>query len=216
MGSRAAIVVFGLVLAVGAGVLWLPFLTKEREAISETPTPIALHEPARVVLRAGARLCLRGVTFDRDSEVVGFTLVRSPAAGAALVVSAAAPGYRARAVARPLAGQNRVPLAPPRRSAIGRLCIADAGRGAIALAGTTDPGTTSPPVTSIDGRAIGPDVAITLYRAAPSSYLDRAGDILRHASAFAWGTGFLWALAVLIVAGLPVAIAWGLALSLRT
>ena len=216
MARRAPIVAFVLVLGLGAGLLWLPFLTRRGEAISETPTPIALHEPARVVLRAGATACLRGVTFDRDSEVVGFALVEPPHHRAALVVTAAAPGYRARAVARPSAGANRVPLAAPRRSVIGRLCLAHPGPGTIVLAGTTDPGTTSPPVTSIDGRAITPDIAITLYRRAPSSYLGRAADILRHASTFAWGTALLWALAVLVVVGLPVAVIWGLAVSLRS
>ena len=216
MARRMPAIAFVVVLAWGVAVLWLPFLTRTREAISQTPVPIALHEPARIVLRAGATACLRGVTFDRDSEVVGFTRGGAARAPAALIVSAAAPGYRARTVAPPQGTVVRVPLAPPRRSVIGRLCIANAGRRAIVLPGTTDPGSAEPPFTSIDGRAIVPDVAVSLYRRRPSSYLSRVGGILRHASTFAWDPAVLWGLAILVLVGVPVAVVWGLALSLRS
>ena len=61
-----------------------------------------------------------------------------------------------------------------------------------------------------------PDVAASLYRRRPSSYLSRAGGILRHASTFAWDPAVLWGLAILVLVGVPVAVVWGLALSLRS
>src|SRR4051794_8489477 len=200
---------FVAVLLVGAVLLWRPFVTREHEAISATPTPIALYEPVPVPLRPGATACLDGVTFERDSEVVGFA-----ARGAGpLVITAAAPGYRARAVARPPLA--RAPLTPPRDAVTARLCVRNAGRGAVVLPGTTDAGSTAPPTATIDGRPIAPDIAMTLYRRRPSSYLARAGDIVRHAAAFAWSPALLWLLGVLVVLGVPAAVAYGLALSLR-
>src|SRR5439155_21026411 len=131
-----------------------------------------------------------------------------------LVLSAAAPGYRARATARPRTPRVRAPIAPPARSTIGRLCIANAGRRAIALAGTAERGTASRPVVSVNGAPIVPDIAVSLYRRAPSSYLIRATDILRHASTYTWGVlgpPALAALAVLLLAGVPAGVMWGLA-----
>jgi hypothetical protein len=204
--ARAA---FAVVLVVGAVLLWRPFLTREHETISATPTPIALYEPVPIVLRPESIACLTGVRFERDSEVVGFA-----ARGVGpLVITATAPGYAALAVARPPLVRAR--LTPPSEPVTGRLCIRNAGRHAVALPGTTDPGSTAPPVTTIDGRPITPDAAVTLYRRAPSSYLARAGDIVRHAAAFAWSPALLWLFAVLVVLGVPAAIAYGLALSLR-
>ena len=195
---------FVAVLVVGAIVLWRPFLTREHEVLSATPAPIALYEPTTVALRPGATACLHGVTFAPDAEVAGFT------ADGPLVVTAAAPGYRARAV-----GRDRVAITPPRRSVTGRLCLRNAGRRPVAIAGTTDPGSTAPPVTTIDGRPIAPDIALALYERAPASDLARAGEIVRHAAALAWSPGVLWVLVLLVLVGVPGAIAYGFALSLR-
>ena len=218
MARRLPLVVFVVVGAVGALELWLPCLTASREVISQTPSPPALYDATPVRLRGHDVACLQGVTFDRDSEVVGLTLAEPPARHVALVLSAAAPGYRARATARPESVSVRAPIAPPARSTIGRLCIANAGRGAIALAGTAEPGTASRPVASVNGAPIGPDIAVSLYRRRRSSYLARAGDILRHASTYTWGVlgpAALALLAVVLLVGVPAGVLWGLADSLR-
>src|SRR4051794_20695007 len=152
--ARAA---FAAVLVLGAVVLWRPFLTREHETISATPTPIALYQPVPIPLRPGATACVHGVTFERDSEVVGLTARGS----GPLVIT----GHGARAVARP--PLIRAALTPPGERVPGPLCIRNAGRRAVVLAGTADAGATAPPVTTIDGRPIAPDVTVTLYRRTP-------------------------------------------------
>ena len=192
---------FVVVLVAGAVLLWRPFVTREHEVVSATPTPIALYQPVPIPLRPRSTACLDGVTFGRDAEVVGFTAQGD----GPLVITAG----RARAVARP-------PLVRARLTPMtGRLCIRNAGRRTVLLPGTTDAGSTAPPVTTIDGRPITPDVTVTLYRREPSSHLARAGDIVRHAAALAWSPALLWLLGVLVVLGVPAAIAGGLVLSLR-
>ena len=201
---------FVAVLVVGAVLLWRPFVMREHEAISATPTPIALYEPVPIPLRPGATACVHGVIFERDSEVVGLT-ARGPGP---LIVTAIAPGYHALAVARPPLVRARV--TPPRASVTGRLCLRNAGARTVVLPGTTDAGSAAPPTTTIDGRPFAPDVTVTLYRRTPSSHLARAGEIIDHAAAFAWSPALLWLLGVLVVLGVPAAIAYGLALSLRS
>jgi hypothetical protein len=198
---------FAAVLVVGAVVLWRPFLMREHETISATPTPIALYEPVPISLRPEAIACLHGVTFERDSAVIGFTARGS----GPLIITAAAPGYHALAVAR--APLVRALVTPPRAPVTGRLCVRNAGHRAVVLPGTTDAGSTASPVTTVDGHPIAPDVAITLYRREPSSHLARAADIVDHAAAFAWSPALLWLLGALVVLGVPAAIAYGLALT---
>src|SRR4051812_2338745 len=101
MARRLPLVAFVVVVTAGALVLWLPYVTARRDALSATPSPPAVSSPTHVRLDGGDTACLRSVTFDRDAEVVAFTLARPAGREQRLVVSATAPGYRARGVARP-------------------------------------------------------------------------------------------------------------------
>jgi|SRR4051794_18265562 len=215
MARRLPVVAFLAVLLVGAVALAVPYLTAARSVISATPSPPPLVTPARVQLPADETACLRIVTFDRDSEVVAFELARPPRPGTALTVSVAAPGYRTRATARPVERAVRVPITPPRAPAIGRLCLANTGRPAIELLATGERSAASRPVVSVRDRTIRADVVLSLLERDRSSYVARAGDILRHASTYAFVPAILWVLAVLLLGGVPLGILWGLTASLR-
>src|SRR4051812_38836568 len=102
MGRRAALIAFPVGFMAGPLKLWIPWVTTKREVISQTPSPPAVFTATSVPVHAGGRACLDDVSFDVDSQVVGFTLARfSPRQAPTLAVSASAPGYRARATARP-------------------------------------------------------------------------------------------------------------------
>jgi hypothetical protein len=136
--------------------------------------------------------------------------------GPALAIDAKAPGYRA--TAQVPAGYRdtdalRFDLATPKKAVIGDLCIRNTGKREIVLKATTEFRTMGRPVLSIDGTAQPMDPKLIFYERGKSSYLSRAGDILRHAAVFTppfLPRVVLSLLALVALIGLPVAVAFAL------
>ena len=71
---RAALAGGLVVLLLGAAVLVMPFLTRERDFLASTPQPPHLTAAAFVELRSGQEACLDKAVLDEHSERALFTV----------------------------------------------------------------------------------------------------------------------------------------------
>jgi len=214
-----AIAVLVAVVLLGMAALFVPWLTRQREAISATPVRKELVAPTTVALSAGQRACLDGVSFDPDAQVAEVTIATAATAAARLSLTTAAGGYRARSIAHVAPGQAgpvAIPLAPPRRSAIGTLCLRDAGRSAVSLAGTVHPWALVRPKMTLDGQPVAEAFSLTLREAGQRSLLDRVPQLADRAAALsAVGPWLFWLLIPLLLVGAPVGVIAAFWLALR-
>jgi hypothetical protein len=107
---------------------------------------------------------------------------------------------------------------PPDVTLDGTLCLRNDGRRRIGLVGSQEAENASLPETRVGGQVSPVDPALTFLGAHPRSLLDRAGTVLGRASQFTGGVAppwLLWALAVVLVVGVPLATAAALFLALR-
>jgi hypothetical protein len=224
--AAAVVAVVGLALvAAGALIEWRPFLTRDRAVVTATPSLSGLFERAEVPVRPREVACVSPVPISRTTGRVqlALTTLTSPRPQPLVVTAEGAGGYRSRIRAAsypvgPASGVD-VPIRPPARDVVGRVCVRNAGRRRIALIGTTETRSLTGATTTVDGRRRRADVALTLLEATPRSLLDRAGKVLDRASAFTGGlapTWLLWPLTVLLAAGVPLGVFGGLYATLRS
>lgn len=86
------------------------------------------------------------------------------------------------------------------------------------LSGTVEPRTVARSATSIDGKTVVGDIALTFLADRQRSLLDRLGEIFGHISVMTdhlLPVGLIWLLAVLVALGVPCAAVAALYLSLR-
>ena len=221
MADRRIPIALGVALFVALLLIrGIPYLTQQREVIASTPTPHALNAVSPVPVKPGSTACMTQVTFSPQAQAVQFD-----AAGAAqqktppLVVTAKGPGYRASARVnggRPGNGSIDVAIRPASHSLIGELCIRNAGRSQVALAGTTEGRTVGRSLTTVDGVLQVPQVSLTLHERAAASLGSRIGALFRHATALNPMTPLLaWILAIVVLLLVPLAAFWALAASFR-
>jgi hypothetical protein len=213
---RRGPVLFAAALVVlGAAVVLVPGLLRDRPRVDATPGPPPLSSVALVKVPGGGRACLGNVVLDPGSELATFTVGTYGRPGPALDVTAAGRRYR---VARGFADNAHlaVALKPPPRAVPTTFCIANTGRRAIALYGSDELRTRSRETVTVGGRAVGPDVTLTLERRAPASVLDELGDVIARTTRWRPGVGepLVWALAVLVLLGVPGLALWGFSASL--
>jgi hypothetical protein len=210
--NRTAIVtaLFVAVLTLGALTQFLPRLTQSGDVVTSTPVRQDLAAVQAIVLHPGERACLSQVTLDRAAGVarVGLAPNALGAAPTKLALAASAPGYRAAAtisVARGQGGQLQIPFAPPRRTAIGALCLRNGGRRTVALAGTADPRALTRSKMTLDGAPRNDAFSLTLLAAGQRTLLDRFAQLVaRTAALSAVGPWMLWLLLPLLLLGVPV------------
>ena len=207
-------------LGVGLGLLiaclawFVPYLTREREAVSGVPVPPPFFVQEQVNLEPRSEACLSEVAVDTDAEF---------AEGARLAVAFEGQGYRETATVP--AGYRPptvvlAPLDPPDRSVIGTLCIRNTGERRVALLGTSDARTVvARPTTQVDGEEVVPDVSVRFLSADSGSVLERLGEMMTRLASFNPGLfgapALLWLLLVLVVVGIPTAAIYAVLSSFR-
>lgn len=207
----AGLAVFALI----AAVLWIPWATEARVVTAATPVPPPLFGVTPIPLKGGSTACLTTVTFDRHTQIGEIGVATGGKPSPPLVITASAPGYRATTrIAGYAEGHSvRFTIATPSRSVIGKLCIHNAGRTTVQLDGTNEFRTMGRPTLDVDGVAQPVDAKLVFYERTRSSYLSRFGQIFEHAAIFTppfMPQLVLILLALLALAGIPVAIAFAL------
>ncbi len=210
--AAAAGLMAALVLA-GALIWFLPALTRKQQFTAGVPTPPALFALAELPVPAHGQACMQTVTITPDSDVAVFRLRPAkpgPAGGPPVELLLRGAGYAA-VVHVPggyPGGSVSLPFAPPRESLIGTACFVNRGRTAVLLDGTTEPRTVARSATTVDGRSVVGDVALTFLSSRPKTVLDRLGEVFQHASNLTEGlipVWLVWLIAVTTAIAIPLA-----------
>lgn len=212
-----------LFLLAGALIWFRPFLTRDTQPVASVPGPAAFLAVSPFPLKPGEQACMSSVAMEPDGRIAEFQLRparATPQGGPPVDLVLRAPGYRA-LLAVPggyPGGGVALPIAPPRRSEIGTACFVNRGRTTVNLIGTVEPRTVSRSATTIGGRPFVGDIALTFADSRSRSLLDRLKEIFVHASNLtdrlvpSW---LIWALAVLVALGVPLATLGAFYLALR-
>jgi hypothetical protein len=206
----AAVALLALVVLAG----FLPWLLRERPAVSSTPIVRPPAVVAELQLRPGSRACVSEVLFTPEAEEVKVQVTRARRdAGPPLAVAASAAGYRARAVAPGGYGPRQdleVALPPAGRQVDGgRLCLRNAGRTDVWLLGTVEERALATQRTTLDGAPAPVQLAVTLQERENRSLLARTGELLDRAAVFRPGylaPPVLWLLLAAVVLAVPAAV----------
>jgi hypothetical protein len=218
----AAVVAFAL-FAVAFATSLVPWLTRERQSVSSTPTTLSRFALTDVRLRHGAEVCVRGVGIDRTADGLQLRVVDVGKADVTptLGIEVRAPGYESHtrlAGGYPFGVPVVVPVRRPARDVDGaRVCVRNRGK-AIALTGTKEPVELAKVRVRLDGRTIVPQPWLTFVRRAPISVLAHAGEILDRVAAFRpfpAVPALLGLLAALVLFGVPIAVVSALATAER-
>jgi hypothetical protein len=215
LGHRPALTVAAvgcILVLVGGLVLFVPYLARTRRSVAEVPSPPALASISRFAVAPGKEACMSSVAITPTSRVAQFRLrtrTRTAQAGARIELILRGSGYETRT--RVAEGRTSplvaVPIVAPMHALIGTACFANRGRTTVLLAGTTEPRTISRSTTRIAGRAVAGDIALAFLDDRRRSLLDRASEIIGHASNLTDGlvpVWLIWILAVLVAFGVPV------------
>jgi hypothetical protein len=209
------------VLALAAAVVFVPFLTRERETVAGVPVPKPFAVPENIPLRPGQEVCVDAVAIDVDSEIAEFTAISRRRPGPPLRVTVSTSGYRASAEVDGGYRRRRtvrVPLEPPARSLLTELCIANRGDRAVELLAAHEPRTVSRPVARVDGQEVAPDLALRFLLEDDGSVLARLGSLVDRMSAFRPAVleePVIWLLVVVLVLVLPATAIYAVVSSFR-
>ena len=216
-------------LGVGLGLLiaclawFVPYLTRERAAVSGVPVPPPFFAQSEVNLKPGSEACLSEVAVDTDADFAELTALAGKRPGTRLLVAFEGQGYRETATVpdgyTPPA-VVLVPLDPPDRSVVGTLCIRNTGARRVALLGTSDVRTVvARPTTQVDGVEVVTDVSVRFLSADSGSVFERLGEMLTRLASFNPGVfgapALLWLLLVLVAIGIPTAAIYAVLSSFR-
>jgi hypothetical protein len=210
-----------LVLAVAAVAVFVPYLSREREAVAGVPVPSPFAVQENIRLAPDQEVCLDAVAIDVDSEIAEFSVISKTKSGPPLRVSAEAPGYRAAAEVDGgyLSPDTiRVPLEPPTRSLLAEFCVANLGKRRVDLLGAHEARTASRVVARVDGTDIPQDLTLRFLSEDSGSVLARLDSLIDRMSAFhppVLETPVLWLLLALLVVVLPAAAIYAVVSSFR-
>jgi hypothetical protein len=211
MRSWLAPVTAAAIIAIGALVLFAPFVSRSREQVSSTGASPPFSNVTPVRLPASSVLCMTDVTIDTDARIAQFTVIPGTSPAPPLRVSAHGPGgYRSPEGDVPggqrAPGPRTAPIRPPTHPVIGEVCVRNAGRVAISLVGTTEDRTSGREQAVIDGAPIKPDVQLTLLARGHRTLLQDMPAVVRHMAVFKGSfvsAGLLWILLLLVMLGVP-------------
>ncbi|HEY2603961.1 MAG TPA: hypothetical protein VGI67_20555 [Thermoleophilaceae bacterium] len=214
-GPRIAVALALVLLAVVAVVKWVPWLDTRRDVELSSPTspPLSIP-PSLVTLKPGDRLCIPAIDLG-PSYREAHLFVNKPSKFSFTV---SAPGYRGTTFGSTPGDETPValPVKPPPHDAIGTACVRNVGRHRFYLWGTVEPRTQARPVSFLNGKALPQDVALSFWSGKPTTvWEDASGAISRMSVLAPVGTWFFWLLLVLVAIGVPAAVIYALARSLR-
>jgi hypothetical protein len=207
----------GALMAVALLGWGIPWLTKQRQDTTSTPTPPPFAAIAPIALKGGSVVCEDQVALSPQTGAAVVLSARFTGDGPPLRVVASAPGYEGDATVP--AGYRadqalRVALPAPPRNAIGTVCIRNTGRRAIALQGTTEGRIQNRSTTSVDDKVITAKLSLVLTESRDRSLADRPGEVLDRVAAFKppyVGRVSLALLALLVLLGVPAGVLYAIA-----
>lgn len=218
---RVAAALVVVVFAVGAAVSYVPWLTQQGNVVTGTPSLEGISVTTEVKVPRRHTACIRPVPLDPGVHDVRMLVnakgdkswpLELTVRGAGYTAHGRFAGYPAKAIVPVVAQLDRAPA----RAENGELCVRNTGPRTVGLVGTSEGESLTLPVTYINGTAVNDiDPAITFLAGERRSVLDRSGTILDRAASF---TGvvprwLMWPLALLLVLGVPAAVAAALMLA---
>lgn len=211
---RAALLGGLLVLALGAALVVIPFVTRDRVVLASTPQPPAPTAISLVELRSGQEACLDKAVLDEHSERAVLSVGTYGRAPSPLRLTITGPGLREVKQIPPTYTDNlpiSVPVDPPDKAVVTTICVRNDGNRKIALYGGSD--RTSRSTTRVDGEPIGvTNFTIIFAEAGRHSLLARLPLAIERMQAFKPDTPLLaWLVAVLFVIGMPLVVVWAYA-----
>ena len=212
MRDRGVLAVAGA-LIVAVVVLTIAWAVKERPFTASIPQAPPLDEVALVRLPAGGEVCERGITILPRSQVAEIRIGTRGAPPVPLTYAVSGRGYRTSGTVEPTWVDNAlIPIAldPPDRPVHGTFCVRNDGRRSVDLYGAGGKSQTSA-VTESGGRRLPANVVLALRERNAATVASRTGQLADRASAFRPpGPVVLWLLAILVVAGVPLAVGWAM------
>ena len=207
---RVALALVAVALVLVAALAWAGALTRERSPVGATGAPHPVDEVTEIEVGAGEVLCATNLALGPPTAVAELHQ-RQDGRRPPVSVRAEGPGYASPEVELPQGERGRkpftVPIEPPDRDLIGKLCLRNEGDDELILAGTTELRTYTRLQTTVEGDPVDADVALTFYGDEPVTAVSAVPLILDRMSAlrgFLGATWLNWILFVLVVVGVPV------------
>jgi hypothetical protein len=211
-------------LILGGALIWFrPFLERQTQPVAGVPAPAGLSVASGFALPSHGKACMTSVALEPNGKLAAFGLRPASASrggGPPVDLLLSGAGYRAvlHVPGGYPGGSVLLPIAPAPRSEIGQACFVNRGHSTVLLTGTSEPRSVSRSPMTIDGRSVAGDVALAFYDDRPRSLLSRVGDLFAHASTLTdrlvpvW---LVWAIAIVVAFGVPIAAISALFLALR-
>jgi hypothetical protein len=207
---RAAVIAALAVLALGTGVVFVPFLANKDEIFAGTPVPPPL--PGRettVSFTPGERICLDSVAVTPDTAAGRVVVGTYGRRGQPLALEVSGRGYRSRAVAAGSYEDSKpveFSFQPPDHELLATVCIRNEGLARAALYATAGGHEAARPAARSGGTAVAAEPGLVLLEARRQPLAARLIDALSRMALFRPGGAWLsWLLAgaalLAIVAG---------------
>jgi hypothetical protein len=203
---------FACMLVLVSVLVWfVPYLTRKHASVAGVPDPAALLEVTEFPVPVHAQACIGDVTINAGSRLAQIELRPKPPAklGPPVEVVFSGPGYRGvmQVPGGYPGGSAALPITPaPKRSVLGTVCFVNRGSNTVLLDGTSETRTLSRSPTTIQGKPVAGDIALTFIDNRPRSLLGQLGEVFGRASNLTdhlvpvW---LIWVLALLVAFGVP-------------
>jgi hypothetical protein len=196
------------VLVVLLFVLVLPFLTHNRQIVTEVPQPAPLFSVGLVEMLPRQQACMDQLGLLPGRQVAQLRVGTYGKPPSLLRITLSGSGYRALASVPPSYVDNGTVSAPftgPSRVEQGVFCITNAGRYPVAVYGAADR-TKSRSTTRVDGVDVPANMMLTFFAADRDSLIGRSPEILKRVGLFhpSLVKRLVWPLAVLFLLGVPL------------
>ena len=209
-----------IALALFAGFVAVPFLTKKHDIPAEVPSPPPLYVTSLDVMQPHQRLCMTDVAISAESQEMRFRVGTYFKPGPPLAVTVRSPGYSAGVRVPAGYADNAtlaVPVPRPPSSRLVTVCIRNDGRRKIALYAAEDRAQSRVNVFR-DGERLPATPSLSFNEHQAHSIAQRAGVTAGRIAVFRGlldHTWIVWLLVFLTLIVVPVLIAAGLMAAMR-
>src|SRR3954463_14778053 len=138
MRRGIALAAYVVALALFAGFVAVPFVTKKHDTPAEVPSPPPVHTVDLVNVQPRGGMCMSDLVVSAQSRSMRFAVGTYRRPGPGLRVSIKAPGYSSSARVRPGYADNsvvQVPIPAPPSSRAATVCVANTGKHKVAFYG---------------------------------------------------------------------------------
>jgi hypothetical protein len=213
-----------LVLLLGAGIVVIPSLARDRDTLTTTPQPRPLSVLALVELPGSARACLDRASMDEHSERALIRVGTHGGPPSALRLEIAGPGVHEAVAVPPTYADGSVvsvPVDPPRDPVVARVCIRNQGHRKVALYASADRYSSyagslrySRSETRVDGRPVRGNFELAFAEGGDRALAARMPEAVERMQGFRPGAPWLtWIVGVLFLVGVPAGAVWAFAAS---